>query len=34
MVKKWGVNMGLTYGIMLKNVEKSGENGNFATGVA
>lgn len=23
MVKKWGVNLGLTYGIMLKNVEKS-----------
>ena len=34
MVKKWGVNLGLTYGIMLKNVEKSREIGNFATGVA
>lgn len=34
MVKKWGVNLGLTYGIMLKNVEKSRKIGNFATGVA
>ena len=34
MAKKWGVNLGLTYGIMLKNVEKSRKIGNFATGVA
>ena len=34
MVKKWGVNLGLTYGIMLKNVEKSRKIGNFATEVA
>lgn len=34
MVKKWGVNPGLTYGIMQKNVEKSRKIGSFATGVA
>lgn len=34
MVQKWGVNPGLTYGIMQKNVEKSRKSGNFATSVA
>ena len=26
MVKKWGVNLGLTYGIMLKNVKNQGKS--------
>lgn len=34
MVKKWGVNIGVTCDIMAKNSGKSMENRGFATSVA